>query len=580
MVRTLPLASLREARNWGLALLRTERKAFTALLVLLGLATIAGLAGPRILGSLVDSVVAGTTTGHIDTMAAVFVGLLLVHAVLKRAARLRAGILGERVLADTRERFVARALRLPLDTVESAGTGDLLSRTTSDVDKVDWAVRHAVPNMLLASAVVLLTVVAMIVTSPLLAVALLLAIAVLHPATRRYWKRAPAVIEQLLRRWADVQTRFHETATGARTAEALGLTERRIHLGDAQLNGAIDGERAMRRMIARWVPFLELSHALPIAAMLLLGFWGYRHDWVSLGTITAMVLYTTALADPLDEMLWWTEDLLVAATALRRVLGVDGPAPRADGPAPDEHDITVSEVRFTYPTGREVLHGIDLHIPVGQHLAIVGPSGSGKSTLARLFAGIAAPSSGTVTIGGAEVAQLPVDVLRGEIMLLTQEHHVFTGTLRENLTLPARKGGGEFTDTELLDALATVGAAQWAMTLPAGLDSDLGAGNRAVPPAVAQQLALARVVLADPHTLVLDEATSLLDPESARDVEQSLSGVLAGRTVITIAHRLQSAAAADRVAVLEDGQVTELGSHSQLRNGDGPYAALIHAAQG
>src|SRR5699024_2262723 len=285
MVRTLPLAGMREARNWGLALLRTERKAFTVLLVLLSLATIAGLAGPRILGSLVDSVVAGTTTGHIDTMAAIFVGLLLVHAVLKRAARLRAGRRGERFLADTRERFVARALRLPLDTVESAGTGDLLSRTTSDVDKVDWAVRHAVPNMLLASAVVLLTVVAMVITSPLMAVALLLAIAVLYPATRRYWKRSPAAIEQMLRRWADVQTRFHETATGSRTAEALGLTERRIDLGHDQLAGAVNGERAMRRIIARWVPFLELSHALPIAAMLLLGFWGYQQDWVSLGTI-------------------------------------------------------------------------------------------------------------------------------------------------------------------------------------------------------------------------------------------------------------------------------------------------------
>lgn len=578
MLTRLPLAGMREARAWGMAMLRTERKAFVVLLVLLGLATTAGLAGPRILGALVDSVTAGTTTGHIDLLAALFVGLLLVHAVLKRAARLRAGILGERVLANTREQFVTRALRLPLDTVEAAGTGDLLSRTTSDVDKVDWAVRHAVPNILIAIATVLLTIVAMVVTSPLLAAALLVAVAVLYPATRRYWKRAPTVMERMLRRWADVQSQFHETAEGARTAEALGITERRVAVGRDQLAGAVDGERAMRRIIARWVPFLELSHALPIAVMLLLGAWGYSQDWVSLGTITAMVLYTTALADPLDEMLWWTEDLLVAATALRRVLGVDGPEPREDGQHPAGHDIAVSDVRFTYATGREVLHGIDLHIPQGQHLAIVGPSGSGKSTLARLFAGIAEPSTGTVAVGGAEVAGLPVDVLRGEVLLLTQEHHVFAGTLRENLTLPARKGGGEFTDTELLDALATVGAAQWAMNLPAGLDSELGSGNRPVPPAVAQQLALARVVLADPHTLVLDEATSLLDPDSARDVEQSLSGVLAGRTVITIAHRLQAAAAADRVAVLEDGHITELGSHTELLHAGGPYASLVHAA--
>src|SRR5699024_7744722 len=245
----------------------------------LGAAIGAGLAGPRILGSLVAAVVAGTSSTHVDLLAAVFIVLLLVHAVIKRAARLRAGILGERVLAYTRERLVARALRLPLDTVESAGTGDLLSRTTTDVDNVDWAVRRAVPNMLIAGAVTLLTVVAMVVTSPLLATALLLSVAVLWRPTRRYWKHAPTVMERMLRRWADVQSRYHETATGARTAEALGLRERRIDIGHEQLGHAVAGERTMRRTIARWAPFLELSHAVPLAAMLLLGAWGYSQDW-------------------------------------------------------------------------------------------------------------------------------------------------------------------------------------------------------------------------------------------------------------------------------------------------------------
>src|SRR5699024_4418587 len=231
-----------------------------------------------------------------------------------------------------------------------------------------WAVRRAVPNMLIAVAVTLLTVVAMVVTSPLLATALLLSVAVLWRPTRRYWKHAPTVMERMLRRWADVQSRYHETATGARTAEALGLRERRIDIGHEQLGHAVAGERTMRRTIARWAPFLELSHAVPLAAMLLLGAWGYSQDWVSLGTITAMLLYMTALADPLEEVLWWTEDMLVAATALRRVLGVDAPDSDGDGSAPTGHDITVSDVRFSYPTGSEVLHGIDLHLPSGDHL--------------------------------------------------------------------------------------------------------------------------------------------------------------------------------------------------------------------
>ena len=218
-------------------------------------------------------------------------------------------------------------------------------------------------------------------------------------------------------------------------------------------------------------------------------------------------------------------------------------------------------MRFAYVEGRDVLHGVDLDVGVGERIAMVGPSGAGKSTLGRLLAGIHPPRTGAVTVGGVGLVELPLDDLRGHVALVTQEHHVFVGTLRENLALAAPPGA---TDDDIRAALDAVDALDWVDALPDGLDTVVGSGGRALTAAQAQQVALARLVLADPHTLVLDEATSLIDPRAARHLERSLAAVLEGRTVIAIAHRLFSAHDADRVAVVEDGVISEFGSHDEL----------------
>ncbi|HEY6471135.1 MAG TPA: ABC transporter ATP-binding protein [Candidatus Dormibacteraeota bacterium] len=566
----LPIATGRSAWRHLRPLLGERRKLIVAAIGLQMVASAAALVGPQLLEGIINAT-RGLTDSRIAGVVLLFAAALAVQTVCTAAARGFGALTGEHALARLREQFIATVLAIPIGIVERAGTGDLMTRASSDVDELSQVVRAGLPQLLVAGVTAVLAIGALVFTAPILGLVVVPSIPALVLMTRWYLRHAGPLYQREEAAVALVNADIQETVAAARTIEALRLGSRRIVQTDDDIRDWIGWERRTLRLRTFFFGGCEVGYIVPLVLCLLFGGLLVIHGQLSVGAVTAAALYTQQLVSPVDTLLAWQDEVQLAGASLARVVGVsDIPGQEVTLEVPVGQQLAARNVHFAYDGHDEVLHGIDLVPAPGSRIAVVGPSGAGKSTLALLLAGIYAPGSGEIRVGGVPPHELPPERLRREIALVTQEHYLFACSLRDNLRL-ARPGA---SDDELMAVLENVDAAVAIRSLPDALDTMLGSGGVSISPGLAQQIAIARLLLADPHTLVLDEATSLLDSRAARHLERSVATLLEGRTVIAISHRLNAAHDAELVAVVEDGRIAEFGTHAALLAAGGAYAEL------
>lgn len=572
---TLPVAERAQVRRAAWRLIRADRAAFAGALVLNVTAAASGLVAPLVVGAIINTVQAGHGVSAVDRLGLVLVAAALAQFGLARFARAVAYRFGERTAARLREQLTDSMLRLDTRSVERVRAADLAARASVDVNAVAAVLRSVAPEVLFAVIQALIIVVAVLSLSPVLGLCGIAGLAAIGLALRWYLRRARAAYLAQSAATADVATVLAETTESARTISFFGLHQQRRRALDEALQHS---EATMLRTLAlrsRVFPVIDVSYGVAVATVVAVGGALYLGGTLSLGVVVAAALHIRQLSAPLDTLIIWTETLQSAGASFARIEGLIAATPQ--GPAastlapPKDDTLALEQVNFAYRPGRDVLHSVTLTISPGERMAIVGASGAGKTTVGRLLAGIDVPRTGRATVGGVPIAELPPETLREHVIMVTQDHYVFRDSVRNNLALAAP----DATDDELTAALRTLGA-RWLDELPAGLDTAL-TDQRQLDGGQAQQIALARVLLADPHTVILDEATAQLDPRAARSTERALAATLSGRSVVSIAHRLHTAHDAHRIVLMAGGRIVETGTHHELLTRGGDYAALWHS---
>ena len=582
-----------QGRVWaylGMLLAPHRRRLLAVTVTTIGV-TLLTLAGPVLLGEAIDRGVRQQNLAALNVIGFLFLIVTIALPFLSRIQTLLMARVGEDFLAVLRGRVFESLVSLPLGTLERESSGALVSRLTSDVEALTVMVRLALPALVRATLLLSLALFVLLFLSPLFTLVSLVGVLPAFAAAIWYKYHTPKLYAAERERTGEMMGVLQEGLLGLHEVQAFGREEdhrRQLSEHNGHLVGAYLATTAARNRLR---PTITLSRVLATAAVLAGGTYLVSVGAVTLGTVATFVLYIALFFDPIESLIDQLDILQAGTAALARLVGVMDAADDATGDAtgtmpqhgldsttslPQRGTLEAKNVTFGYDPENPVLSGVSLRIEPGETLALVGPTGAGKTTLARLLARLHDPDGGEVRVGGVDLREADPDSLRGHIVVAAQEGHLFSGTIADNVRF-ARPGAG---DAEVEEALRRIGAYERFAQLPEGLQTDVQARGARLSSGERQLISLARIALADPAVAILDEATSSLDPATEAAVEEALHAVRSGRTLVLIAHRLTTAARADRIAVIDEGRLVETGPHEELLRQNGSYAAMWASWQG
>ncbi len=537
-------------------------------------ATAVSLAAPLFVKIAIDRGVADHDVRAINVVAALYLLLVIARPILERVIVLCSARAGERFLGDLRVAAYDKLQELSMPFFEETRAGVLVSRLTADVQTLTTFTRTVLVEIVGSVLLFVVTIVILVWLSPLLSLVMLVSVPLLVWSSLRYGKRSRPAFLALRDRVADTMSSLQEGLTGVRVVQSFGMEREQYAMYRERSREQVSAWRRISLVNIGFFPVIAFAQSVALAAVLIVGGYLEREGRITVGTIVAFTLYLISLFDPIARLGDWYSEFQSGRAALAKIASLLETEPTivgGGGSLPTEGALTADGLFFAYG-GADVpaVDDVSLTIEPGEHLALVGATGAGKSSLAKLLVRAYDPGRGVVRFGGVDLRDASLTALRSRIVFVPQEGHLFSGTIADNVRL-AQPGA---TDEEVHDALHAIGALERFESLEDGLQTNVRSRGVRLSSGERQLVAIARVALADPAVIVLDEATSSLDPQNEAAVEQALSVLATGRTVITIAHRLSTAERADRVAVMEHGRLVEIASHDELVVQGDRYARL------